>query len=360
MKNNFAVIMAGGIGSRFWPMSRTNYPKQFIDIFGTGKTLIQSTYERFQKIVPKENIFIVTNAGYIDIIKEQLPDVEDSQLLAEPIMRNTAPCIAYASYKIHQLNPNANIVVSPSDHLIINTEEFSTCILKALDAASKHDCLFTLGVMPTRPDTGYGYIQYTDTELEDGFKKVKTFTEKPNEELAMTFIQSGDFLWNSGIFIWSSKSILNSLDKFTPELSETFNNGSDRYNTEQEKDFIGKAYERSPNISIDFAIMEKADNVYVLPVQFGWSDLGTWGSVHDLAEKDENGNFYREDSKVMLYDTHNCLVKASPEKLVVLKGLEDYIVVESENALLIFPRKEEQSLRQVLADVKTKYGQKYI
>lgn len=360
MKNNFAVIMAGGIGSRFWPMSRTNYPKQFIDIFGTGKTLIQSTYERFQKIVPKENIFIVTNAGYIDIIKEQLPDVEDSQLLAEPIMRNTAPCIAYASYKIHQLNPNANIVVSPSDHLIINTEEFSTCILKALDAASKHDCLFTLGVMPTRPDTGYGYIQYTDTELEDGFKKVKTFTEKPNEELAMTFIQSGDFLWNSGIFIWSSKAILNSLDKFTPELSETFNNGSDRYNTEQEKDFIGKAYERSPNISIDFAIMEKADNVYVLPVQFGWSDLGTWGSVHDLAEKDENGNFYREDSKVMLYDTHNCLVKASPEKLVVLKGLEDYIVVESENALLIFPRKEEQSLRQVLADVKTKYGQKYI
>ncbi|HLT42736.1 MAG TPA: mannose-1-phosphate guanylyltransferase, partial [Sphingobacteriaceae bacterium] len=355
MKNNYAVIMAGGIGSRFWPMSRTNYPKQFIDIFGTGRTLIQSTYDRFKNIVPEENIFIVTNINYFDIIKEQLPDINDNQILAEPIMRNTAPCIAYASYKINALNPNANIVVSPSDHLIINADEFSDCIIKALDACSQHDCLFTLGVMPTRPDTGYGYIQYTNDTLDGGFQKVKTFTEKPNEDLAKTFIQSGDFLWNSGIFIWSSKAILNSLNKYVPELSDTFNNGKLNYNTDTEKDFIAMAYERSPSISIDFAIMEKADNVYVLPVQFGWSDLGTWGSVHDLAEKDTNGNFYKADSKVMLYDSTNCLVKVLPEKLVVLKGLNDYVVVESDNALLIFPRKDEQNLKQVLADVKTKY-----
>ncbi len=360
MEKNYAVIMAGGIGSRFWPMSRTNYPKQFIDIFGTGRTLIQSTYDRFKSIVPKKNIFIVTNAIYLDIIKEQLPDINENQILAEPIMRNTAPCIAYASYKINQLNPNANIVVSPSDHLIINTDEFSECIFKALAASSKHDCLFTLGIMPSRPDTGYGYIQYTNEQLDGGFKKVKTFTEKPNEELARTFIQSGDFLWNSGIFIWSSHAILNALDKYVPELSDTFNKGKANYNTDREKKFIVTAYERSPNISIDFAIMEKANNVYVLPVQFGWSDLGTWGSVHDLAEKDSSGNFCDAGSKVMLYDSTNCLVKVSPDRLVVLKGLNDYIIVESTNTLLIFPRKEEQNLKQVLADVKTKYGQKYI
>jgi mannose-1-phosphate guanylyltransferase len=360
MEINYAVIMAGGVGSRFWPMSRTNYPKQFIDIFGTGRTLIQSTYDRFKHIVPAKNIFIVTNAIYLDIIREQLPEINEDQILAEPIMRNTAPCIAYASYKINQLNPNANIVVSPSDHLIINTQDFSECIHRALAAASHHDCLFTLGIMPSRPDTGYGYIQYTDDTLDGGFKKVKTFTEKPNEELAKTFIQSGDFLWNSGIFIWSSKAILNALNKYVPELSDTFNKGKASYNTVAEKDFIVMAYERSPNISIDFAIMEKADNVYVLPVQFGWSDLGTWGSVHDLAEKDASGNFCDAGSKVMLYDSTNCLVKVSPDRLVVLKGLNDYIIVESANTLLIFPRKEEQNLKQVLADVKTKYGQKYI
>jgi mannose-1-phosphate guanylyltransferase len=360
MENKYAVIMAGGIGSRFWPMSRTHYPKQFIDIFGTGKTLIQDTYDRFKNIVPEKNIYIVTNSIYLDLIKEQLPSISENQIMAEPIMRNTAPCIAYASYKINELNPKATIVVSPSDHLIINNEVFSECIIKALDASSEHDCLFTLGIMPSRPDTGYGYIQYTDTTLDGGFKKVKTFTEKPNEDLAKTFIQSGDFLWNSGIFIWSSKAILNSLNKYVPELSDTFNQGKLSYNTDKEKNFIAKAYERSPSISIDFAIMEKADNVYVLPAQFGWSDLGTWGSVHDLAEKDENGNFFKNGSNVMLYDTNNCLVKVSNDKLVVLKGLNDYIVVESDNALLIFPRKEEQNLKQILTDVKIKYGQKYI
>ncbi len=352
--------MAGGVGSRFWPMSRTSYPKQFIDIFGTGKTLIQDTYDRFKSILPEENIFIVTNAIYLDIIKEQLPTISANQVLAEPVMRNTAPCIAYATYKINKINPDANIVVSPADHLIINTENFTNCIHKALEVASNHDCLFTLGVMPSRPDTGYGYIQYSDCELEEGFQKVKTFTEKPDEELAKTFIQSGDFLWNSGIFIWSSKAIINALNSFVPGLSETFKEGNAAYNTEKEKDFIASAYERSQNISIDFAVMEKADNVYVLPVQFGWSDLGTWGSIHDLGEKDENQNFYKENSKVVLYDTTNCLIEVNKDKLVVISGLTDYIIVESKDALLIYPKKEEQNLRQVLADVKTKHGQKYI
>lgn len=352
--------MAGGVGSRFWPMSRTNFPKQFIDIFGTGKTLIQDTYDRFKNILPEENIFIVTNAIYLDIIKEQLPNISDNQILAEPIMRNTAPCIAYATYKINKINPDANIVVSPADHLIINTEDFTNCIHKALDVASKHDCLFTLGVMPSRPDTGYGYIQFSENELEQGFHKVKTFTEKPDEDLAKTFIQSGDFLWNSGIFIWSSKAIINALNRFVTGLSETFSDGSNFYNTEKEKGFIAKAYERSQNISIDFAVMEKANNVYVLPVQFGWSDLGTWGSIHDLGKKDQDGNFYRDDSKTILYDSTNCLIEVNKDKLVVVSGLDDFIIVESDNALLIYPKNEEQNLRQVLADVKTKYGQKYI
>lgn len=352
--------MAGGIGSRFWPMSRTNYPKQFLDVFGTGETLIQSTYNRFKEIVPEENIFIVTNAIYVDLILKQLSGISKHQILAEPIMRNTAPCIAYASYKIKQVNPNATMVVSPADHLILDEEAFKENIHSALSVSENHDTLLTLGVMPSRPDTGYGYIQYMDNELEGNFKKVKTFTEKPNEELAKSFIKSGDFLWNSGIFIWSVKSITNALKKFESELNEVFNEGLGTYNTDKEDEFIARAYERSPNISIDFAIMEKAENVYVLPVQFGWSDLGTWGSIYDLAEKDTHGNFYNDGNKVMLYESRNCLVNVSKDKLVVAKGLDDYVIVESHNALLIYPRNDEQELKSVLSDIKNKFGQDYI
>lgn len=360
MINDYAVLMAGGIGSRFWPMSRTNYPKQFLDIFGTGETLIQNTYNRFKDIVPEENIFIVTNDIYTELILEQLPGIARHQILAEPIMRNTAPCITYASYKIKQLNPNATMVVSPADHLILDNDKFKESIYNALDVSKKHDALLTLGVMPSRPDTGYGYIQYIDNELDGNFKKVKTFTEKPNEELAKSFIKSGDFLWNSGIFIWSVESITKALHKFELELNEIFHEGLGIYNTDKEEDFIASAYERSPNISIDFAIMEKAENVYVLPVQFGWSDLGTWGSIYDLAEKDSDGNFYKDDSKVMIYESKNCLVNVPDDKLVVIKGLEDYVIVESDNALLIYPRNEEQEIKGVLSDIKNKYGQKYI
>ncbi|MEQ7799422.1 mannose-1-phosphate guanylyltransferase [Pedobacter sp. ASV1-7] len=361
-KNNYALIMAGGVGSRFWPVSRTEFPKQFIDFFGVGKTLIQSTYDRFLKICPPENIFIVTNEIYIDIVKEQLPDLKENQILAEPIMRNTAPCISYGSMKIASLNPNATIVVAPSDHTITNQDAFVSAIEQSLKAASENNCLITLGIKPSRPDTGYGYIQYVENTLktDEQIHKVKIFTEKPNIELAKSFIQSGDFLWNAGIFIWSAKSINESFHKHLPDMHEIFLQGRALYNTENEKQFISDAYQQCTNISIDFAIMEKADNVYVLPAEFGWSDLGTWASIYDIAEHDYVGNAVIPTEKVMMFDSSNCMVNVPKDKLVILQGLHDYIVVESNNTLLICPRTEEQSIKQIVADVKAKFGTKYI
>jgi len=275
MKNYYALIMAGGIGSRFWPISRTAHPKQFIDILGTGKTLIQQTYDRFLKIVPKENIFILTNESYIQLVQEQLPDLDNSQILAEPIMRNTAPCIAYGSHKILKLNPEASIVVAPSDHLIMDSEEFTRCIKKSLETASTHDCLISLGIKPSRPDTGYGYIEYNTKKIGDDFFMVKTFTEKPNKELAKTFVQSGDFLWNAGIFVWSVKSILNAFKKYLPEMNDIFREGETIYNTPEEQEFVHTAFSQCTNLSIDYGIMEKAKNVYVIKADLKWSDLGS-------------------------------------------------------------------------------------
>ncbi|WP_316788177.1 mannose-1-phosphate guanylyltransferase [Pedobacter frigoris] len=361
-KNNYALIMAGGVGSRFWPVSRTEYPKQFIDFFGVGKTLIQSTYDRFLKICPPENIFIVTNEIYTDIIKEQLPDLNANQILAEPIMRNTAPCISYGSTKIARLNPDATIVVAPSDHTITNQDAFISAIEQSLTAASQNDCLITLGIKPSRPDTGYGYIQYTENRLktDDQLHKVKIFTEKPNLELAKSFVQSGDFLWNAGIFIWSARSINKAFSKHLPDMYEIFQQGAHIYNTESELEFIGNAYQQCTNISIDFGIMEKADNVYVLPADFGWSDLGTWASIYDIAEHDYVGNAVIPSEKVMMFNSSNCMVNVPKDKLVILQDLHDYIVVESNNTLLICPRSEEQSIKQIVADVKSKFGVKYI
>jgi len=365
MENNFVVIMAGGIGSRFWPVSKSLYPKQFLDIFGTGKSLIQSTYDRFAAIVPKENIFIVTHETHFDIVKEQLPQIPNDRILAEPIMRNTAPCIAYACHKIKAINPDATIVVTPSDHLILDENNFTESIAKALKAASKEDRLITLGIRPSRPDTGYGYIQYLDGLDKDGldkeeFKKVKTFTEKPNLDIAQTFIQSGDFLWNSGIFIWSVNSITKALGRYVYELNEIFAEGEKYLNSEQEKQFIALAYQRCPNISIDFAVMEKAENVYVLPVTFGWSDLGTWASVYELAEKDFTGNLSIPSKNVMFYDSKDCMVSVGENKLVVLQGVNNLIIAESDDVLLIIPRDQEQNLKQILTDVKSKHGNKYL
>lgn len=359
-KNYYAIIMAGGIGSRFWPISRTSHPKQFIDILGTGKTLIQNTYDRFLKICPKENIFVVTNESYTGLVKKQLPDMADNQILTEPVMRNTAPCVAYGCFKIESMNPDAAIVVAPSDHLILDEAAFVTAIEKSLRTATEKNCLITLGIMPSRPDTGYGYIQYTDQTLNEEFHKVKTFTEKPTADIAKTFIQSGDFLWNAGIFVWSAKAIVAAFDNYLPEMHEIFADARTVYNTDEEKAFVHKIYQRCINISIDYGIMEKASNVYVLPSEFGWSDLGTWASIYQLADKDYVGNAVIPSEKVIMYDSSNCMVNVPGEKLVILQGLHDYIVVESNNSLLICPRDQEQNIKQVVADVKSKFGTKYI
>lgn len=359
-KNNYALIMAGGIGSRFWPVSRTTYPKQFLDVLGTGKSLIQNTFERFKKILPVENIFILTNESYFDLVKEQLPEISDNQIIGEPIMRNTAPCIAYGCYKINQINKNAQIVVAPSDHLILETDHFITAINNALAAGEKHHCLITLGIKPSRPDTGYGYIQYNGDTISENLHKVKTFTEKPSLDIAQSFIASGDFLWNSGIFIWSVGAILEAFENFLPDMSEIFRGGKHFYNTANEKDFIQSAFQKCINISIDYGIMEKAENVYVMPSEFGWSDLGTWSSVYELANKDYVGNAVINPEKVIMYNSSNCMVNTPSDKLVILNGLHDFIVVESNNTLMICPREMEQHVKQIVADVKHKFGTKYI
>lgn len=360
MKDNYVLIMAGGIGSRFWPVSRTSHPKQFIDILGTGKTLIQQTYERFLKIVPRENVFIITNDIYTTLVKEQLPELADSQILAEPIMRNTAPCIAYGCHKIHKINPNACVVVAPSDHLILDPEGFIQAINQSLETAAEQDCLITLGIKPSRPDTGYGYIQFNSSTINGDFHKVKTFTEKPNLDLAKTFVQSGEFLWNAGIFVWSVRNILKAFNHYLPEINEVFKEGEAVFNTSREQEFIQKAYYQCTNISIDYGIMEKADNVYVLPSEFGWSDLGTWASVYEVADKDYVGNAVMPADRVIMYDSSNCMVNVPKEKLVILQGLHDFIIVENNNTLLICPRNEEQNVKQVVADVKQRFGSEFI
>ena len=354
--------MAGGIGSRFWPMSRTNHPKQFIDILGTGETLLQQTYRRFLKLCPKENIFIVTNEIYKSLVMQQIGNIAEDRVLLEPARRNTAPCIAYASYKIAKLDPNANIVVAPSDHLILKEQTFVKAIQSCFKKASSQDCLVTLGIKPTRPDTGYGYIQFRKSEEQEGdprMKKVKTFTEKPDLEMAKFFRQSGDFLWNAGIFVWSVKSIIAAFEKYMPEMHALFQDGIDKLNTSEEIEFIKGTYPLCKNISIDYGIMEKASNVYVRSSAIGWSDLGTWGSLFQHLNKDEKGNAV-VGKNVMLYNSKNCIVHTPKNKLVVLEGLNDYIVVESEDVLLVCKKSEEQQIRQFVNDVKSQKGDKFV
>ncbi len=354
--------MAGGIGSRFWPMSRTNHPKQFIDILGTGETLLQQTYQRFLKLCPKENIFIVTNEIYKELVQKQIPGIDPERVLLEPARRNTAPCIAYACYKILKLNANANVVVAPSDHLILKEQTFVKAIQSCFKKAASEACLVTLGIKPTRPDTGYGYIQFRQSENKEAdprMKKVKTFTEKPDLEMAKFFRQSGDFLWNAGIFVWSVKSIVHAFEKHMPEMHALFNEGLSKLNTSEEAEFIKKTYPQCKNISIDYGIMEKADNVYVRSSAIGWSDLGTWGSLYQHMEKEEKGNAV-VGKNVMLYNSKNCIVHVPKNKLVVLDGLTDYIVVESEDVLLVCKKSEEQQIRQFVNDVKSLKGDKFV
>ena len=362
MKNNFCIIMAGGIGSRFWPMSKSSMPKQFLDILGTGRTFIQMTFDRFRRVCPVENFYIVTSVDYKDLVLDQLPELSEEQVLLEPLRRNTAPCVAYASYKIKEINPEANIIVAPSDHLILKVDEFIREIEKGIDFAANNDVLVTLGITPNRPETGYGYIQI-DGKSEykdiDNMYKVKTFTEKPDLEMAKIFVSSGEFFWNSGIFIWSLKSIISAFDRYLADVSDLFKKCENLYGTSDEKHFINKTYSECQNISIDYGIMEKADNVHVLCADFGWSDLGTWGSLYENSDKDENNNSIKGDS-VFTYQTENCIVKMPKDKLTVLHGLDGYIVVESDNTLLVCRKEDEQQIRQFVSDVKMVKGDEFV
>jgi len=346
--NNFVVIMAGGIGSRFWPFSRTTFPKQFHDVMGTGKTMIQQTADRYRNICPLENILVVTNKDYVELVKKQLPWMADDQILLEPTGRNTAPCAAYAAFKIFAKNPDANLVVCPADHVILMEETFETVILEALEATKTDNRLLTLGMKPTRPDTGYGYIQFH--EITNPVKKVKTFTEKPELEIARKFLESGDFVWNAGIFIWNVKAIIQALEKHQPELNELFHEGIQHYWTANEQAFINKTYPQCKSISIDNGIMEKAENVYVMLADFGWSDLGTWKSLYELSDKDENGNVI--NANAMLYDTYNSVVRVSKDKLVVLEGVDNLIVAEADGVIMICHKDHEQRVKDFVADAK--------
>ncbi len=354
--------MAGGVGERFWPMSRESRPKQFIDILGTGKTLLQQTYDRFLEVCQPENIFVVTNKKYRQLVQEQIPQLSSERLICEPSRKNTAPCIAYAAYKIHEMDPKAKMVVAPSDHIILKEDLFTDIIRSALEAAAGENRLFTLGITPSRPDTGYGYIQFEDGDAypeDPRLKKVKTFTEKPDIKMAESFLESGDFLWNSGIFIWSSEAIINAFEQYQPEISYIFREAKDKYNTPEEQPYMDVAYAACKSISIDYAIMEKADNVYVFVSDFGWSDLGTWGSLFDARPKDEHNNAV-VGKNAMLYDCEDCVVNIPDEKLVVIQGLEDYIVSEADNTLLICKKSHEQQIRKFVNDIKLQKGDAFI
>jgi mannose-1-phosphate guanylyltransferase len=357
--NHYVAIMAGGIGSRFWPMSRTSYPKQFLDILNTGRTLIQGTYDRFSKFIPKENIYVVTAEEYVEIVKEQLPELPLANIVSEPSRKNTAPCIAYISYKLKKLNEKGALICAPADHIILDETAFTKVCLEALSFVTQHKALITLGIKPTHPNTGYGYIQFEQQPASDNVYKVKTFTEKPNTELARTFVSSGEFLWNAGIFVWQVSNIVSAFQKYQPELSELFDAELAHFNTAKEKEAIEKIYPQCTNISIDYAIMEKADNVYIIPSSFGWSDLGTWNSAHENMEKDYLGNAVA-GSDVMVIDAKDNMVHVPNHKLVLLQGMNDYIIVDTEDVLMICKKDKEQEIKQYVAEVKRNKGDKYL
>jgi len=362
MNNNYCVIMAGGIGSRFWPLSRKSLPKQFLDILGTGRTLLQQAFDRFVKIMPPENFYVVTSMDYASLVKEQLPLINPSHILSEPLRRNTAPCVAYAANKIKKINPDANLVVAPSDHLILKEEEFLSQIKNGLNFVSSHKALLTLGLHTTRPETGYGYIQTGEKahfQNLDNLFHVKTFTEKPDLRMAQIFMESGEFYWNSGIFLWSLSSIMKAFEAHLPEVFTLFAQGEHLYDTPNETAFINKIYSECMGISIDYGIMEKSDNVYVLTADFGWTDLGTWGSLYENKEKNEAGNVLT-GARVFTYDSTNCIVNFPDNKIAILQGLDGYIVVESNNTLLICRRQDEQQIRQFVNDVLINVGPEFV
>ncbi|MES2409960.1 MAG: mannose-1-phosphate guanylyltransferase [Bacteroidota bacterium] len=344
-KNYYAILMAGGVGSRFWPVSTTDFPKQFHDMLGSGETLIQKTFSRLSKLIPVENILILTNERYNDLVLQQLPMVKKEQVLLEPAMRNTAPCILYASLKIQKQNPDAVMVVAPSDHWIEDEDKFSNNLKQCFDFCQKENALMTLGIQPTFPNTGFGYIEFAKADI-NAIKKVSQFREKPNYETAKSFLEAGNFLWNGGIFIWSVKSIIEAFEKFQPQMNSLFQQGFESYNTSNEEQFIHQNYQNAENISIDYAVMEKAKNVYVLPATFDWNDLGTWGSLHEKLDKDDNNNTV-VNARVILENASNNIIRSEAKKLVVIDGLNDYIIVDNENVLMIYPKDKEQDIKRI-------------
>ena len=358
MKNNYALIMAGGVGTRLWPISRQQFPKQFHDVLGTGESLLQLTFSRLQAVCPTENIYIISNKAYDGLIKEQLPLLTDNQILLEPDLRNTAPCVAYASHKIAKKNPEAAIIVSPADHMIVKQEEFTRLARRALDVASQEDRLITFGIKPLRPDTGYGYIEYDASDSTDDVYKVEAFKEKPDQATAEEFLQAGNFVWNSGIFVWSLAAINRSYEQHLPEVNASFAEGKDYYYTEGEEEFIEKVYSNCINISIDYGILEKADNVYVMPADIGWTDLGTWKSIDSEHDKDDTANSIQ--GSVMTYDTKNCFIKVPQNKIGVVQGLDNYIVVMTDDALMICEKDQEQMVKKFLSDIKEKGLTEYV
>ena len=355
-KHTYCVIMAGGIGSRFWPKSRQSKPKQFLDILGTGKSFIRMTYERFEKLAPAENFLVVTNARYKDLVLEQIPELGPEQVLCEPVGRNTAPCICYAAYGLQKRDPGAKMIVTPADHLILNEDDFRAIIAECLDFASEHDALMTVGIKPTRPDTGYGYIQVSDSQP---ISKVKCFTEKPDIELARVFLQSGEFYWNSGIFVWKVRSIVEAFEKYLPEHHALFSGVMRAIGTDAERNVVEIAFSECRAISIDYGIMEKADNVYVRCGEFGWSDVGTWGSVYQHSRKDRYANAVPEEG-CYLYDTRSSIVSLPKDKIAVISGLKEYIVVDTDDVLMVCPRSEEQNIKKFIDEVKFHNGDKHI
>ncbi|WNH13443.1 mannose-1-phosphate guanylyltransferase [Thalassobellus suaedae] len=356
-KNYYAILMAGGVGSRFWPVSTQDFPKQFHDMLGTGDTLIQKTFQRLTHLIPKENIYILTNERYNDLVLEQLPEVTQKQVVLEPAMRNTAPCILYASLKIQKENPDAVMIVAPSDHWIEDEATFSENVEQAFEFCSKNDALMTLGIQPTFPNTGYGYIEF-DKISNDTIKAVNQFREKPDYETAKDFIAQGNFLWNAGIFMWSVKSVVAAFKNNQPKLYQHFEAGISAYNTEFEEDFIKENYPKAENISVDYAIMEKSKNVFVIAAEFDWNDLGTWGSLYDKLNKDINQNAV-VNARTLVEDASGNMIRTKNDKIVVVDGLKDYIIVDKDEVLLIYPKTKEQDIKKVLQKVKGKFGEQY-
>ena len=352
-KSNYVAIMAGGVGSRFWPASREHRPKQFLDILGVGKSLLRLTFERFTNIVDPENILVVTNKIYKDLVKEHIPEIPEKNIITEPSRNNTGPCVAYTAFRLEAMDPDASFVIAPSDHVILKEEAFLNKINTALNKASAEEVILTLGIEPTRPDTGYGYIETSGNNQGSEIIKVDQFREKPDEATAESYISKGGYYWNAGIFIWSVKTILNSFKKYAPEIYNILAEDMTQYNSATEQEYIDRVYPTTPSISVDYAILENADNVYTIPADIGWSDLGTWNALHAYKDKDETGSVVIGENTMMV-DSKNCIVKSDAKKLVVVKDLENYIIIDEPDVLLVYPKEKEQSIKQLRKSIEDK------